>query len=270
VPHIAASLERFAPCVECRSAPGRRPSCAFGVAHTFAAIASGIPAPLPLIPFALTSSARASHVVGSSRSFGIDELGVGHSRAASVSVVPECRPLSVEYAAAPELFASVLVAVGQDEQSLASVRRSDIGRAEHTPFRIEPERGKVGKNVGEPKRNVACDVLEEPERGTGLVEDSCDVRPEVALVGVAEPSACDAERLARVAACDEIHRATPRAAIEGCEIVPDRRAIQRRVFHPGHEDGRGEGFPLDVANGTAPLGQSEVDAADAGAERDGS
>jgi len=183
--------------------------------------------------------------------------------------VPECRPLSVEYAAAPELFASPLVAVGQDEQPFASMRGSDIGRAEHTPLRIEPERGKVGKNVGEPKRNVPCDVLEEPERCAGLVEDSSDVRPEVALVVGAEPSPGDAERLARVAARDEIHASTPRSSVEGSQVRPDRSRIQGRVFHPGHEDGRGEGFPLDVANGARPSGQAEVDPADSGAERDG-
>ena len=56
-----------------------------------------------------------------SRAFGppfspSDALGVAHFgclTAASVNVVPECRPLSVEYAAAPLAFASFAVAVGQ-------------------------------------------------------------------------------------------------------------------------------------------------------------
>jgi len=65
-----------------------------------------------------------------------------------------------------QLAPPIVSTEGEDEDSLASVRRSDIGRSEHTPFRIEPERGKVGKNVGEPKRNVPCDVLEESQRGS--------------------------------------------------------------------------------------------------------
>lgn len=220
--HSAASRERFAPCVECRSAPGRRPSC---------------------------------------------EVGVGHSRAASVSVVPECRPLSVEYAALPESCCAV--AVGQNEKSLSSVGRSDIGRSKTSPLRIEPKRGKVGKNVGEPKRNVACDVLEEGEGSAAVVQDASDFGPEVSLVLVSESLACDGEGLAGVSACDEIHAATPCSSVEGSQVRPDRSRIQGRVFHPSHEHGRGEGFPLDVANASRPFGQAKVDSADAGAERQG-
>ncbi len=109
--------------------------------------------------------------------------------------------------------------------SLAEVRRPDLGRAEQTPLRIEPERGKVDEDVGEPKANVARDVLEEDERGSALVDDPSHFGPEVALVAFAEALAGDAEGLARVARSDEIHDSTPRAAIEGSQIVGDRRAM---------------------------------------------
>ena len=96
------------------------------------------------------------------------------------------------------------------------------------------------------------------------------MRPEVArIVGAPAPSG-DAEWLARIARTDEIHRAAPRAAVEAGKIVPDRRLIQGLVFHPRHEDGRGEGVPLDVTHSTVSgFGQrkSEVEAAGAGAER---
>ena len=96
------------------------------------------------------------------------------------------------------------------------------------------------------------------------------MRPEVArIVGAPAPSG-DAERLARIARTDEIHRAAPRAAVEAGKIVPDRRLIQGLVFHPRHEDGRGEGVPLDVTHSTVSgFGQrkSEVEASGAGAER---
>jgi hypothetical protein len=52
-------------------------------------------------------------------------VGVGQFRAASVSVVPLCRPLSVEYAALPEDFESIAVDVGQDEEPRPTVRRAD-------------------------------------------------------------------------------------------------------------------------------------------------
>lgn len=197
-------------------------------------------------------------------------IGVGHNRAASVSVVPECLPLSVEYAAAPEEALSFAVAEGQHEEPLATVRRANVGRSHKIPLRIEPERGKVGQHSIEPKAKVSGDVLEEDERSSALRDDARDLGPEVSLVSLAELLAGDAEGLAWVSRNDEIHRATPAFAVEGSEIVPDRSAIQPRFFHPGHEDGRGEGVPLEEANGAAPAGQPEVDSADACAETEGS
>jgi hypothetical protein len=204
---------------------------------------------------------------GLAPSFQSRVVGVANIRTASVSVVPECRPLSVEYAAAPEDALSFAVAVGHAEQSLAAMRGANVVRSEQTPLSIEPELGKVAKYLAEPKAKVARDVLEEGERGSALVEDASDFGPQVALVALPEPLAGDAEWLARVARSDEIHAATPRSAVEGSEIVPDRSLIHGLVAHPGHEDGRGEGVPLDVAHGAAVGGQSDtkLKPADAGA-----
>lgn len=196
-------------------------------------------------------------------------VGVGHCFALSVSVVPECRPLSVEYAAAPDAFESIAVAVGQHEESLTPVRRSGVGRSKQTPLRMEPEAGKVRENDVESQSKVSCDILKENEGRVGLFDDSRDVRPQVALVLDAESLARDRERLAGVACSDEIHSAAPRSSVERSKVRPDRSAIHRRVFHPGHENGRSEGFPLDVANTPRPSGQPEVDASDPGAERNG-
>lgn len=68
--------------------------------------------------------------------------------------------------------------------------------------------------------------------------------------------------------------ATPRAAVEGANVVPDRSFRQGLAFHPCHEAGRCVGFALDVDT-THKLGsevaQSELDAevesADSCAER---
>ena len=81
----------------------------------------------------------------------------------------------------------------------------------------------------------------------------------------------DRERLARIARSDDVHRAAPRAAVKGGNVVPDRRSIQGRVFHPRHEDGRGVGVPLDMTH-SAISGerevQPEVEATGAGTERE--
>ena len=70
--------------------------------------------------------------------------------------------------------------------------------------------------------------------------------------------------MARIARSDDIHRAAPRAAVEGGNVVPDNSLIQGRVFHPRHESGCGEGFPFDMAHSTISGdgdGKPEVEAA---------
>ena len=116
---------------------------------------------------------------------------------------------------------------------------------------------------------MSADVLEEAKGGFDLAHDPRDVGPEVARVFVAELTSGDGERLARIAAMDDIHQAAPRSAVEAGNVVPDRRAIQGRVFHPRHERGRRVGFPLDVTHSSiSGVGdvQAEVETSGSGAE----
>jgi len=198
-----------------------------------------------------------AHVPGLSPSLGT--LATAQRRAASVSVafsrVPREKPEAV--------------AVGQNEEPRAAVGSAGAGRADHAPLRIEPQRGKVSEHGVESQPNVACDVLKTYEGRFALVDDPPDLGPEVPIVGVSEPLAGDAEWLARVARSDEIHAATPRSAVEGSQVVEDRRAIQGLFFHPGHEDGRSEGVPLDTAHNAQPGEggpEPEFEPADPGAE----
>ncbi len=113
------------------------------------------------------------------------------------------------------------------------------------------------------------DILEEHEWWFDFADDAGDMWPEMARILGAEPSACDGKWLARVACAKKIHRAAPRAAIEGSNVIPDNSLIQGRVFHPRHESGCGEGLPLDIAHSTISgegKVQSEVEPASAGAE----
>lgn len=73
-------------------------------------------------------------------------------------------------------------------------------------------------------------------------------------------SAGDGERLARVPGRDEIHAATPRAAVEGSQVSPDRSAIQGLCFHLRHERGRRSCFPFNVTYGAYPAAQEELEA----------
>lgn len=95
---------------------------------------------------------------------------------------------------------------------------------------------------------MSLDVLEEAPFGPDLADDAPDVRPQVPGIVRPTPTTGEGEGLAWIAARDEMNLSTPRAAVEGGNIVPDRRAIQRLVFHPRHESGRCENLPLDVTD----------------------
>lgn len=50
---------------------------------------------------------------------------------------------------------------------------------------------------------------------------------------------------------------TPRLAVEGGNVVPDRSRLQGLVLHPRHEEGRCEGFPLNMTNNAEGVSEGE-------------
>lgn len=231
-------------------------------------VGSGGEDPGPLIPL-LGAWRPSRQFVGVSR-FGAPAslqsraVGVPHRSTHVRRFNPPCAEWP-----APDV--SRAVAVGQAEEPGALVRGANFGRSDNTPLRIEPEAGKVGEDFAEPFVEVTPDVLNEDEGGGGLTNDPSNSGPKVSRVGSSELLACLAEWLAqlRVARSDEIHTSTPRATAETPKVIPYRCRIQGLFFHPRHEDARGKGFPLDVANspcgGTGEL-DSEVEASDPTAE----
>ncbi|SUZ33343.1 hypothetical protein ROE7235_03112 [Roseibaca ekhonensis] len=171
-------------------------------------------------------------------------LGVGQSRSSSVRLPPLDRV--PEQARGVGQF--VAFADGEDEQPLALVGRTDFRRSKEACRKAVAHTDQSAGDFGEAEAEMMGDILEEHERRLNLADDAGDMRPEVAWIVRATPFARDGEWLARIARSDDIHRAAPRAAVEGSNVVPYRRAIQGRVFHPRHESGCGEGFPLDMAH----------------------
>jgi len=192
-------------------------------------------------------------------------LGVGHRRSSSVRFPPLDR--------VPEQARGVgqLVALadGEDEEPLTLVGCADFRRCEEACRKAVAHADQSAGDVGEAEAEMMGDILEEDERGLDLTDDARDMRPEVARVVRAPALARDGERLARIARSDDVHRAAPRAAVEGSNVVPDNSLIQGRVFHPRHESGCGVGFPFDMAHSTISGdgdGEPEVETARAGAE----
>ena len=194
-------------------------------------------------------------------------LGVGQSRSSSVRFPPLDR--------VPEQARGVgqLVpfADGEDEEPLALVGRADFRRREEACRKAVAHADQSCGDFGEAEAEMMGDILEEDEGRFDLADDAGDMRPEVARIVGTPALARDGERLARIARSDDVHRAAPRAAVEGGNVVPDRRVIQGRVFHPRHKSGCGVGFPFDMAHSTISAqgdGESEVDATGTGAERE--
>lgn len=207
-----------------------------GVGHIFAAIASGVPMPLPLTPFAFTAALRARNVSGCSPSFETKASGVG-----------------------------------QEEQSFPLMGSSNVGRLEHTPLDIRPQGGKPLEDFLEAKAEVSKDVLAEQVSGSALAVDPQDFGPEVPGVSFSESLPGRAERLARVSANDEIHAATPRSSVEGSQVTPDRSLSQPPFLHRCDQTRGRECFPFDVTDraSRSKALESKVDPADAGAETEG-
>ncbi len=160
--------------------------------------------------------------------------------------------------------------VGQDEQPLTPVRRANFSRREQSFRNPEAQAFQLVPDLAISEVEMIGDVFEEHPFWRALADDSCDVRPQVP--GIVRPTALagDAERLARISRREAIHDVTPWLAVEGCNVVPDRSLIQGLLFHPRHEDGRGEGVPLDITHSTVSgLGQheAEIESSGAGAER---
>jgi len=163
----------------------------------------------------------------------------------------------------------VPLADGKDEEPLSLVGRTDFRRCEEACRKLVAHADQSAGDFGEAEAEMMGDILEEHEGRFDLGDDAGDMRPEVTRVVRAPALARDGERLARIARSDDVHRAAPRAAVEASNIVPDRCAIQGRVFHPRHESGCGVGFPFDMAHSTISGdddGEPKVEPARAGAE----
>ncbi len=191
--------------------------------------------------------------------------GVGQRRRSSVRFPPLERV--PEQARGVGQF--VAFADGEDEEPFPPMGRADFRRRKQSCRKAVAQRDQSAGDFGEAEAEMMGDVFEKDEGRLNLADDAGDMRPEVARVVRAPSLARHAERLARIARRDDIHRAAPRSAVECGNVVPDSSLIQGRVRHPRHESGRSVGFPLDMAHSSISgqgEGEAEIDPARAGTE----
>ena len=146
---------------------------------------------------------------------------------------------------------------------------SNCTRREHTPLRIEPEEGNVTQNSSKTCSNNPWDVLQDEVARSHFSDNPTDVGPDPSLVVSTELLTGHAERLAREARSDDVNASTPRCAVKGADIVPDRSVIQPRLRHPRHENGRRVAIPFNVSHGEgidSGDAEGELESAVSGAE----
>ena len=212
-------------------------------------------------------SSPASRRLSPPRERKLSVCGVGHSRRISERLPPlDRRPEQ-----ARGVGQCVSFPAGKDEEAFAAVRSADFRRSKETRRKSVAHADQVFGDFGKSESQMMRDVFQKDEGRLAIADDAGDVRPEMSGIVGAAALAGDGERLARIARKDDVHAAAPASAVKGGNIVPDRRLIQGRVFHPRHEHGCGVGFPLDVTHSPIVVDgkmQGEVEAACAGAERE--
>jgi hypothetical protein len=167
----------------------------------------------------------------------------------------------------PWLSQLALVVHAKDEQPFPPMGCADFRRCKQCCRNFIAHAAQVFGDFIKSEVKMAGDVFEENKSRFALSDDPGHVGPEVPGVSNSGATTSDGKRLARVSRRDDIHDSTPRVAVEGCDIVPHRRSIQGLVFHPRHESGRAEGFPLNVTNSSISVEgdvESEVEPSNPG------
>lgn len=113
------------------------------------------------------------------------------------------------------------------------------------------------------------DVFEKTPLGVDFPNDAGNLGPEVSRVSFSKQSPGFTERLTRVAANDAIHDTTPRVAVEGSQIRPNRCFIQAAFFHPFNQNLATVTFPFneaDCASNRDRQSDAEIESPDSRAE----
>jgi hypothetical protein len=95
---------------------------------------------------------------------------------------------------------------------------------------------------------MSADIFKEADWWFNFADESFNFWPEMSWVFFSKFFYCDTKWLAWISSSEAIHFATPRLAIEGSKICPNRCLIQDFVLHARFKDGTRKGFVLDVTD----------------------
>jgi hypothetical protein len=158
--------------------------------------------------------------------------------------------------------------VGQHKEPQPPMRRPDFLRAKESARNAVTHRFQFVSDFMEAESKMCIDVLTEAPLGLHFPHDARDVRPEMARVFRPELLAGATERLARVAATEDIHETAPQLAIKRGNIRPNRSCVEGAVRKTRSQDLRNSSFPFHVTDGSSAWesqSQAKVDSAVTGA-----
>ena len=101
---------------------------------------------------------------------------------------------------------SLISGLRNDEDSCATVGRSGVGSAYKTPARIVPHSGNVGEDISKSQSEVSSHVLQDAESRSKRINGESNIRPKVSDVIFSLSITCAGERLARIAARQDVNR----------------------------------------------------------------
>jgi hypothetical protein len=149
----------------------------------------------------------------------------------------------------PPCVAIVLSGVGNNPNSLTLVWRSHIFRAQHSPFRIVPQRGQITEDSPEPAKSEHWGVFHEDFSRSYLANNPGHVPPKAASFA-SDPGTFPgcADVLAGKPSRNHVNNSPPRSAVKGANVIPNREGREKSVILSGAQYACGIGVALDSAN----------------------
>lgn len=207
------------------------------------------------------------HPSGNPATHSANSGGSGCGRTFSHSQSVRVNPSEGERVDAVPFLAPLLsptVSVGNNEHARTSLRQTEGGSGEHTPFRIEPHAGQGPENSSNSTNKDGCDVLHDDVSGSKQANDAGVLRPQSAPTAFDAgllPAAADV--LAGESSADDIDSpAFGVAGWEGSDIVvpPDAGPVLLEYLAGERVD-----FHLPGCLQSRTL-EAEVESADSGEE----
>ena len=172
--------------------------------------------------------------------------------------------------ASPRTVISFVGVPSRNPDPFTAVSCANIGSGKHSPCRIKPQFGQVSENSTKPPKSESWAVLHKCESRSYLANDAGHFSPQSALVSVktfAVGSAIRANVLARESARHHVNSASPRSAVKGSHVIPDREGRKASVVLAGQKNIAGVWVKLDGADGSPPEEMPPENAATSACEK---